>query len=289
VSVTDKVAVVTGAAAGIGRAIAVDLASRGAHLAVSDIDADGLAQTADLVSRTGAQVHTATLDVSDGDAMNEYATELLGHYRIVNIVVNNAGIVGDTGEFLDADLSRFEQILAVNLWGVIHGTKAFLPALIASGDGNLVNISSVDGLVTMPGSSAYCTSKWAVRGFTEAVSCDLIASAAPVRVSVVHPGGIATNIAAAGIERGGAGMSAHQRMRLETYDSMRLRVSPEKAARVIVDGMVAGRPRILIGGDARLLDVVARVVPRWVPIIAAWSDKRVFRSRTGSKRRSRST
>ncbi|SIR92666.1 SDR family NAD(P)-dependent oxidoreductase [Williamsia sterculiae] len=271
-----KVAVVTGAGSGIGRAVAVELAARGARLALSDIEPLGLAHTADLVAGQGAPVHTATLDVSSRGAVAEYATAVLAHYGAVDIVVNNAGIAGDSGTFVNSELDGFQRILDVNLWGVINNTKAFLPSLIASGDGHLVNISSINGIVAQPGTAAYCTSKFAVRGFTESVRADMVASGLPVRVTVVHPGGVSTDIANSAFDRAGSDVTPEQRKRLETYNDKLLRMPSEKAAGIIVDGIATGRSRVLVGHDARLLDVVARIVPARIPVVTAWFERRMF-------------
>ncbi len=276
---TRKVAVVTGAGSGIGRALAVELAARGARLSISDVDELGLAHTADLVAARGAAVHTAIVDVADRDAMNAYAASVAERYQAINIVINNAGIAGDAGAFVDTDLEMFEKILAVNLWGVIHGTKAFLPHLIASGAGNLVNISSINGIVAQPSSAAYCTSKFAVRGFTESVAGDLKRSGDPVQVTVVHPGGVATDIATAALERArssGIAVTRDQEQRVATYNEKLLTMSPEKAAKIILDGVAANKARVLVGNDATVLDLAARLVPGAMPAVAVWSEKRVF-------------
>lgn len=281
-----KVAVVTGAGSGIGRALAVGLAERGARVSISDVDRLGLAHTADLVTARGAQVHTATVDVSDRDAVDAYAADVIEHFGSVHVVINNAGIAGDTGDFLDTDLDTFAQVLGVNLWGVVHGTKAFLPHLIASGNGHLVNISSINGVLAQPRSSAYCTSKFAVRGFTESVAADLVATGAPVNATVVHPGGVATGIASAALERArssGIAVTRDQEQRVATYNAKLLRMPATKAAEIILDGVASGKTRVLVGSDARILDRIVRLLPQRVPALAAWSEKRLF-ARDASRR-----
>ncbi|WP_040631952.1 SDR family NAD(P)-dependent oxidoreductase [Smaragdicoccus niigatensis] len=274
-----KVAVVTGAGSGIGRALALELASRGARLSLSDIDANGLAATTDLVAARGGSMHTAIVDVSDRESVNAYAASVVEHYGEVHIVINNAGIAGDVGTFVDADLETFGKVLGVNLWGVIHGTKAFLPHLIASGDGHLVNMSSVSGIVAQPMSSAYCTSKFAVRGFTESVAVDLLLAGHPVKVTVIHPAGVATSLASAALERarsGGLAVTADLEKRVATYNEKLLTMPPEKAARIILDGVAANKKRVLVGKSAKFLDLAARLLPRAIPAAAVWSDKDMF-------------
>ncbi|MDQ2797072.1 MAG: SDR family NAD(P)-dependent oxidoreductase, partial [Actinomycetota bacterium] len=188
------VAVVTGAGSGIGRALAYDLARRGAKLAVSDIDATGLAETVKQVRVIGAAVHDTRLDVTDRAAVLAYADEVAAHYGVVNIVINNAGIAF-TGDIADMSFEQIERVMDVDFWGVVNGTKAFLPHIIASGDGHVVNISSLFGLLSVPGQSAYNAAKFAVRGFTEALRQEMMVSGHKVNVTCVHPGGIKTAIA----------------------------------------------------------------------------------------------
>ncbi|MGM9330784.1 SDR family NAD(P)-dependent oxidoreductase [Streptomyces murinus] len=149
-AVTGKVAVVTGAGSGIGRSLAAELARRGARLALSDIDGTGLAETVAQVKSLGAEVHTARLDVSDRTAVESYATTVAEHFGVVHQVYNNAGIGGGGGTVLETDWSVYDRTIAINLFGVVHGTKAFLPHLIASGDGHVVNISSLNGIMAHP-------------------------------------------------------------------------------------------------------------------------------------------
>ena len=189
-----KVVVITGAASGIGRALSLDLAGRGASLAVSDVDDVGLAETVRRVEGVGVrEIRADRVDVSDRAAMAAYATTVAEHYGRVNVVVNNAG-VSLSGDVTDLSYEDLDWIVGVNFWGVVHGTKEFLPHLIASGDGHVVNLSSLFGLVSVPGQSAYNATKYAVRGFSEALREEMLVAGHPVGVTVVHPGGIKTDI-----------------------------------------------------------------------------------------------
>jgi NAD(P)-dependent dehydrogenase (short-subunit alcohol dehydrogenase family) len=275
-SVRDKVAVVTGAGSGIGRRLALELAGRGARLAISDVDEEGLATTAELVRARGADVHTARLDVADREAVLAYAATVADHFGVVHQVYNNAG-VASSGSVLDGEWSEYDHVLGINLFGVIHGTKAFLPHLIASGDGHVVNVSSLNGIMAQPGMSAYCTSKFGVRGFTESLRAELLAAGHPVQVSVVHPGGVRTNIATAAMQYAraqGQEMTAAEEARHRAYTEKLLRMPPQQAARIVVDGVEAGRPRILVGNDARAVDLLVRLVPRLYPVLVARAERR---------------
>ena len=183
-----KTAVVTGAGSGIGRALAAELGSRGARLAISDIDAEGLEQTQAILQSASVDVHAQILDVADRQAFEQYAEDVAAHFGVVHQLYNNAGIA-DLRTVLESDYSDYERVFAVNLWGMIHGTKAFLPHLIESGDGDLVNVSSLNGYLAQSGMTHYCASKFAVRGFTEALRAEMLIADLPVRVSCVHPGG----------------------------------------------------------------------------------------------------
>ncbi|HEX8780250.1 MAG TPA: SDR family NAD(P)-dependent oxidoreductase [Nocardioides sp.] len=272
-SLADKVVVITGAGSGIGRAVACEVARHGALVAVSDVDEAGLATTVERVKAAGCpQVHATRLDVSDRAAFAAYASEVVEHYGRANVIVNNAG-VALSGDFDDLEYADMEWIMGVNFWGVVHGTKEFLPHLIASGDGHVVNISSLFGLVSMPSQSLYNASKYAVRGMSEALREEMLVAGHPVGVTVVHPGGIKTAIArnARVSSREDAAATAR------TFDEKLARMSPERAAEIIVRGVLADKARVLVGIDAHALhhlakltgsryqDIVARVAPRTLP------------------------
>lgn len=275
-----KVAVVTGAASGIGRALAVGLVQRGARLAICDIDEAGLAETVELIGPMGLAVHSCRLDVADREAVHEYAGTVAAHFGIVHQIYNNAG-VGSTQEVLDAEYWAYERVLGINLWGVIHGTKAFLPHLIASGDGHVINISSVNGYFAQGGLSAYCTAKFGVRGFTESLRVELLRDRHPVRVTCVHPGGVRTNIAnnsLAYAEQRGAPVTDADRARVRFYNEKLLRMDPARAASIILDGVVRGRPRVRVGNDALLTDWLVRLAPSTYPRIESILERMSLRA-----------
>lgn len=258
-----KVAAVTGAGSGIGCALAAELARRGARLALSDKDPAGLATTAGLARALGADVHTATVDVSDREAVRGWAAEVAAHHGVVHQLYNNAGVVAGARPVTEVDYADLEEVLAVNLWGVVHGTREFIDHLVASGDGHLVNISSLNGFFAQPGMAGYVTSKFAVRGFSEVVRADMVRQRLPVRVTVVHPGGVRTNIATAALEEGrrrGVVTAADER-RTRAYNEVLLRMSPEDAATTILDAVARRRGRVLVGADAKVLDLVVRALP----------------------------
>jgi NAD(P)-dependent dehydrogenase (short-subunit alcohol dehydrogenase family) len=264
-AVRGKVAVVTGAGSGIGRALALELARREVRLALSDVDQQKLAETAALITAElpGAQIHTQLLDVADREAVGGYADTVVSHYGVVHQLYNNAGIAGGR-TILDNDFKLFDRILAVNLWGVIHGTKWFLPHLIASGDGHVINISSLNGYMAQGELSAYCTSKFAVRGFTETLAIEMRKAKLPVGVTVVHPGGVRTNIATAALEsmpEYGLEITEHDRKGVRIYNEKLLRMPPAQAANIIIDGVEANKPRVRVGNDAKLIDWIVRLFP----------------------------
>lgn len=278
-AVRTKVAVITGAGSGIGQALALSLARRGARLALSDVDAGALAETALRAERLGTSVHASTLDVSDRSAFHAYADEVIARFGVVHQVYNNAGIGGFAGEVRSLDYEAFDRILGVNLLGVVHGTAAFLRHLIESGDGHMVNISSLNGLLAQPKMAAYCTSKFAVRGFTESLRAEMLLGRFPVRVTLVHPGGVRTNIATAalhGLARWSEEEQMEQRRRAEIYNEKLFKTSAHEAAETIVRGVEAGAARLLIGSDARLVDALVRALPATYAHLVAYWERRMF-------------
>ena len=269
----NKVVVITGAGSGMGREMAILAAKRGARVAISDWNPEGLAETVELVKAAGARdVRSDVVDVSDRLAMNTYAGNVVEHFGVVNMVVNNAGVTV-TGDFEDMEYADFDWIVGVNFLGVVHGTKEFLPYLIASGDGAIVNISSLFGLISMPGQTAYNATKYAVRGFTEALREEMLINKHPVTVTCIHPGGIKTGIARHGRKTKGQDAEAIDQL----FEQKLARMPAEKAARIILDAAEAGKARQLVGIDAHLIhhfakltgsryqDVVARIAGRVIP------------------------
>lgn len=250
-----KVAAVTGAASGIGRALAFALADAGTEVALADIDSAGLEETAKESERRGAKVTHTVLDVADRAAVHAWARAVVRDHGRVNLVFNNAGVAlaSSIENMADEDLS---WLMNINFWGVVNGTKAFLPHLIASGEGHIVNVSSVFGIIAVPGNGAYNASKFAVRGYTECLRQELAIEGHPVSATCVHPGGVKTNIAR-------NARITDPAVPNETFDDFdRLaRTTSKVAAERILEGVRRDQRRVLIGGDARVIDFVQRLFP----------------------------
>ncbi len=272
----DKVAVITGAGSGIGRALALNLAGRGSRLALSDVDEAGLAETVRLVEAAGVrEVHSGRLDVADRAAFAAYAAGVVAHFGRVNVVVNNAG-VALAGDFDELEYDDIEWIIGVNFWGVVHGTKEFLPHLIASGDGHLVTISSLFGLVSMPGQSMYNASKYAVRGMSEAIREEMLVAGHQVGVTTVHPGGIKTAIA----RNSRVAHNEDQAATAKYFDEKLAQMTPEKAAQIIVRGILSNKARVLVGLDAHALHTFAKFTGSRYQDLAARASKRYLPAKT---------
>jgi NADP-dependent 3-hydroxy acid dehydrogenase YdfG len=249
-----KVAAVTGAGSGIGQALAIELARSGASVAISDVNTEGLAATEEQLKAIGAPVKADRLDVTEREAFELYADAVKAHFGKVNQIYNNAGIAF-AGDIEVSPFKDIEKVMDVDFWGVVNGTKVFLPHLIASGDGHVINISSVFGLFSVPGQAAYNAAKFAVRGFTEALRQEMMAAGRPVKVTTVHPGGIKTNIA-----RNMTTVEGLDKDEIaQTFDKKLASTSPQKAARIILDGVRKNRARVLVGPDAKALDLIVRV------------------------------
>ena len=260
-SFADKVAAITGASSGIGRALAVELAKDGCHLALSDVNEAGLAETAELARAHGVNVTTTKVDVSKREEVHAWADDVARAHGKVNLVFNNAGVaLGATIEGVRYE--DFEWIIGINFWGVVYGTKAFLPYLKASGEGHVVNISSVFGLIAMPTQGTYNAAKFAVRGMTEALREELALSGAPVSATCVHPGGIKTNIARAARIDPSAGKLTGVDIEESQRNFDRIAgTTAEAAAKTILRGVRRNARRVLIGRDAYAIDVVQRLLP----------------------------
>jgi NAD(P)-dependent dehydrogenase (short-subunit alcohol dehydrogenase family) len=256
-TVDRKVAAITGAGSGIGRGLAVALAARGCVLAVGDVDQTGLAETRELALAAGAADVSATpLDVADRAAVEAWACATVDEFRSVNLVFNNAG-VALSSPIATMDYDNFHWLMNINFWGVVHGTTAFLPYLKDSGDGHVVNISSVFGLVGIPTQSAYNSAKFGVRGFTEALRIELDREKCGVTATTIHPGGIRTNIV--------------RNARLEDPEAdvedaaaqfeKAARTTPDEAAATILRAVEKNKRRAMIGADARIFDLAARLPP----------------------------
>jgi NAD(P)-dependent dehydrogenase (short-subunit alcohol dehydrogenase family) len=254
-----RVAAITGAGSGIGRALAQELARRGAHLALSDIDEAGLAETVTLCEGSAVKVTSKRVDVADRDAVHAWADEVVTDHGQVNLVFNNAGVaVAASIESVSYD--DFEWLMSINFWGVVHGTKAFLPHLKAApGGGHVVNLSSVFGLISVPTQAVYNASKFAVRGFTDALRIELDAERSTVSCTTVHPGGIKTNIARNA--RFDPSLTEGLGGRVDpAADFHRIAMTtPEKAARVILSAVERNKRRVLVGPDAKAIDLLSRL------------------------------
>ena len=253
-----RVAVVTGAASGIGRALAFALAREGAELALSDVDEAGLAETCRASQALGARVSHERVDVADRASVERHAAFVMAQHGRVNLVINNAGVALDA-TITEMSYEDLEWLFGINFWGVVHGTKSFLPLLRQSGEGHVVNVSSVFGLIAVPEHGAYNAAKFAVRGFTECLRQELELEGANVSATCVHPGGIKTNIArrARMLAREGG----PSREELNALFDQVARTPPETAARTILRGVKRNARRVLIGADAHAIDALQRLLP----------------------------
>ena len=259
-AIRGSAAAVTGAASGIGRALALELAARGCDLALADRDEAGLQTVAAEIAKAHSQKVTVhRVDVSEPSQIADFAQSAIAAHPGLNIVVNNAG-VALLGQFNEIDQAQMDWLMNINFWGVVHATRAFLPHLGRQREAHIVNLSSIFGIIAPPGQTAYAAAKFAVRGFSESLRHELQMAASPVKLSVVHPGGVATNIARN--SRTGTGITDNARRAegLERFDNA-ARTTPAAAALLIIAGIEKNAPRILIGNDAIFMDLLQRLRP----------------------------
>ena len=252
-----KTAFITGAASGIGRALAIELAKVDCHLALSDINMDGLKETQELIVNPEINVRLYKLDVADRKAYYEISEKVIDDFNGIQIVINNAGVALN-GTVETISYENFEWIMGINFWGMVYGTKAFLPHLLAQEESWLVNISSIFGIIGVPSQSTYNASKFAIRGFTESLRQEVHGSS--LSVSCVHPGGVKTNIARSGRLEPVFATESDRQTIIDRFDKV-ARTSPEKAAKTILNGMRRKKKRIMVGVDSKLLALMARLFP----------------------------
>jgi butyryl-CoA dehydrogenase len=273
----DCVAVVTGAGSGIGRQLAFQLADAGAQLAISDIVADSLQKTFHEVTQRGAKVEATVLDVAVQAAVFDYAANVEKQFGKINLVINNAGVALSSGPLWTTSIEDFKWLMDINLYGVLYGTKAFLPILEKASWGHIVNVSSIFGIISVPNQTAYNASKFAVRGLTEALRQELKLAGSTVSCTSVHPGAVKTNIAnsARWVDRGEPDAAEHRSSALADFDKL-ARTSSGSAATQILNAVIKNNPRLLIGADAKIVDLIQRLMPasyarllnRWIGDIA---------------------
>jgi short-subunit dehydrogenase len=282
-AIDGSAAAVTGAASGIGRALAIELAARGCDLAIADRDEAGLAALAAELTKSGRKVTTHRLDVSEPAQIQQFADAATQAHPTLNILINNAG-VALLGEFGEIDQAQFEWLMNINFWGVVHGSRAFLPHLQRQRAAHIVNISSIFGIIAPAGQTAYCASKFAVRGFSEALRHEFWLAKSPIQLTVVHPGGIKTNIARN--MRTGVGVTdnARRAQSIERFDNDFAKTTPAVAAQTIIKGIESNAPRVLIGGDARFLDLLQRFRPgRYFSLLQRRVEKQRAAEATAAK------
>jgi short-subunit dehydrogenase len=259
-AIAGAVAAVTGAASGIGRALALELAARGCDLALADRDEAGLqAVAAEIAKNPSRKVSVHRVDVAEPKQIEDFAQGALAAHPGLNILVNNAG-VALLGQFNEVDQAQMDWLMNINFWGVVHATRAFLPHLSRQREAHIVNLSSLFGVIAPPGQTAYAAAKFAVRGFSESLRHELQMAASPVRLSVVHPGGVSTNIVRNSRMGVGVTDNARRAETIERFDTV-AKTTPAAAAQRIIAGIEKNAPRILIGNDARMMDLLQRVLP----------------------------
>ena len=268
----NKVAAITGAGSGMGQQLAVLLAKAGCHVSLSDVNEKGLAETVELVKPYNVRVTSKKVNVAKLEEVRTWAEETVQNHGSVNMIFNNAGVaLGSTVE--GSNYEDLEWIMGINYWGVVYGTKEFLPYLKKSGEGHIINTSSLFGLTAQPTQSAYNSTKFAVRGFTESLRQELDIENSGVSALSVHPGGIRTNIANdARMSDSIKSMGMNPEKSAKAFNKL-LRMPAEEAAQQILDAVLKNKRRLLIGNDAKTLDLIQRVLPTGYQRITAMATK----------------
>lgn len=270
-NLSNKIAAITGAASGIGQALAINLAKEGCHIAITDINTVGLKETAKQAEAFGVKVTSQTLDVADRGAMEAWAAQVNKDHGSVNIIINNAGVaLSATVE--DMAYDDFEWIMGINFWGVVYGTKAFIPYLKQADEGHVINISSVFGIISVPTQSAYNATKFGVRGFTEALRQELEISGSNISCTTIHPGGIKTNIAKSARVTDTDIMKIDKDAMAADFEKIAVTTS-DGAAKAIIKGLKRNKRRVLVGPDAKVIDLFQRFLPTSYQKIMATSIK----------------
>lgn len=268
----NKVAAITGAGSGMGQQLAVLLAKAGCHLSISDVNEKGLAETVELLKKYDVRVTTKKVNVADRDQVKAWAADTVQNHGSVNMIFNNAGVaLGSTVE--GASYEDLEWIMGINFWGVVYGTKEFLPLIKKSGEGHIINTSSLFGLTAQPTQSAYNSSKFAVRGFTESLRQELDIEKSGVSALCVHPGGIRTNIANdARMNESLKSLGMNPEKSAQAFNKF-LRMPAEDAAQQILDAVLQNKRRLLIGNDAKAIDIMQRILPASYQKVTAMATK----------------
>ncbi len=276
-----KVAAITGAGSGMGRTLSLSLAKRGCNLALSDVNEEGLAETVRLAHTSGnVKITSKRVDVASREQVYAWADEVVRDHGRCNMIINNAG-VSHMGTVEATEYKDFEWIVGINFWGVVYGTKAFLPHLKASGEGHVVNISSLFGLLSMPSQATYNAAKFAVRGFTESLREELDFANSPVSATCIHPGGIKTNIARnARMDPSMASFGYHSGSG-KRFEKM-FNTTPEDAAEIILRGVERNARRVLVGNDAVALDLLQRTLPATYQRLVVLGARRLFKRLGGT-------
>lgn len=270
-SFENKVAAITGAGSGIGRALAIALAKEKCHLALSDVNEAGLKKTQSVIAEINPEINVKiyTLDVANRERVLDHSEQVKQDFGTVNLVFNNAG-VALSARLDEVSREDFEWLFNINFWGVVNGTEAFLPHLKQSGDGHIINISSVFGMISLPKQGTYNASKFAVRGYTESLRQEMIVRGHKVGVSCVHPGGIATDIA----RNARMDQDDQENGMADMFDKL-VQTTPEQAAKIILKGVKKDKRRIMVGADAHLIHFLVRLLGSRYQLITQWLSKRL--------------